>query len=71
MASKENAISPTEDLFTRIAREELMIETLEPRNRDALDFHEVSVIAIRRALEAAYRAGRAGEPIKKSTTAKP
>ena len=64
MASKENPVKPTEDLFTRIAREQLMIETLEVRNRDALDFQEVSVIAIRRALEAAYRAGRAGEPIK-------
>ena len=48
-----------------IAREELLIETLEPRNRDALDFHDVSVRAVKAALERAYEAGRATcEPIK-------
>lgn len=30
-------------LFAEIAREALGIETLETRNMDALDFHEVSV----------------------------
>ncbi len=33
------------------------IETLETRNRDRLDFHDVAVWAIRAALEAAYAAG--------------
>ena len=33
------------------------IETLETRNSDGLDFHDVAVWAIRDALEAAYAAG--------------
>lgn len=43
--------------LTRIARQHLRIETLESRRRDSLDFHEVSVLELRDALEAAYRAG--------------
>jgi hypothetical protein len=46
------------ELFTAIAREHLLVETLETRNRDHLDFHEVSVRGIADALEAAYQAGR-------------
>jgi len=41
-----------------IAKEELDIETLETRNSDSLDFHDVSVWNIKSALEAAYRAGQ-------------
>lgn len=33
------------------------IETLETRNSDRLDFHEVSVATLRQALRAAYLAG--------------
>lgn len=44
-------------LLTRIAQRHLRIETLEPRRRDSLDFHEVSVWELRDALEAAYKAG--------------
>jgi hypothetical protein len=40
-----------------IARDHLQIETLEQRNADALDFHEVDVLAVRDALAAAFRAG--------------
>ena len=43
--------------LTRIAQQHLRIETLESRRRDSLDFHEVSVLELRDALEAAYRAG--------------
>jgi hypothetical protein len=43
----------------RIAREVLHIETLEVRNRDRHDFHDLGVGSIREALEAAYEAGRA------------
>ena len=35
------------------------LETLETRNSDGLDFHDVAVWAIRNALEAAYAAGQA------------
>jgi hypothetical protein len=44
-------------LLTRIAQRTLRIETLESRRRDSLDFHEVSVLELRDALEAAYNAG--------------
>jgi len=50
-----------EDLFANIAREHLNIETLEERKSDSLDFHDVGVVGIRRALEAAYEAGRTAE----------
>ena len=40
-----------------IAKRELRIETLETRNSDRLDFHEVSVASIKKALEAAYHEG--------------
>lgn len=45
-------------IFTEIAKKYLRIETLERRNRDCLDFHDVSVSGIKAALEAAYEAGR-------------
>jgi sulfate adenylyltransferase subunit 1 (EFTu-like GTPase family) len=38
-------------------RKRLRIETLADRNRDALDFHEVSVAQIRDAIEMAFEAG--------------
>lgn len=41
----------------RIACEILGLETLERRNRDRLDFHDLSVCQIKKALEAAYLAG--------------
>lgn len=42
----------------KIAREILDLETLETRNSDSLDFHDLAVWEIRKALEAAYEAGR-------------
>jgi len=42
------------------------VPTLDTRGRDALDFHDIGVGALRRALEAAYNAGKAvgaGQPI--------
>jgi len=50
-ATKQN------DLFTDIARRILSIDTLEPRNMDDLDFHEVAVQSLKKALQAAYDAG--------------
>ncbi len=45
-------------LLTEIAKEELLVETLETRWSDNLDFYDVSVWGIKRALERAYEAGR-------------
>ena len=42
----------------KIATDHLFIETLETRNSDRLDFHDVSVWAVKAALQAAYEAGQ-------------
>lgn len=44
-------------LLTLIAQKHLRIDTLEERKSDRLDFHEVSVWAIKDALHAAFMAG--------------
>ena len=41
-----------------IAQRQFRIETLETRNGDRLDFHDVAIWAIRAALEEAFEAGR-------------
>lgn len=40
------------------AAQMLDLETLETRNHDALDFHDMSVASIRRVIEMAYAAGK-------------
>jgi hypothetical protein len=40
-----------------IANDVLGIETLDTRRSDSLDFHDLSVWQIRKALDAAYEAG--------------
>ena len=42
-----------------IAKNVLNLETLETRNSDELDFHDMSVWQIKEALERAYEAGKA------------
>ena len=54
---EQQAKHPVE-LLEGIARNVLMIETLKSRDSDSLDFHEVSVWALRDALRLAYEAGR-------------
>ncbi len=44
--------------LANIARDILNIETLETRRSDRLDFHDLAVWSIRRALESAFEAGR-------------
>ena len=58
-----------DQLFDRIANENLYIETLETQHRDMLDFHEVAVWGIKCALAAAYREG-IKEGIKEGTKKK-
>ena len=48
----------TKKTLEQIAREHLGIETLATRNSDHLDFHDVAVWSVAKALEAAYEAGR-------------
>lgn len=54
MATKAQKL---DKLFTKIAQDHLDVETLETRNRDALDFHDVSVASLRHVLELAYHHG--------------
>jgi hypothetical protein len=44
--------------LARIAQQHLDLETLETRNSDSLDFHDLAVWGIRAALDAAYKAGQ-------------
>jgi hypothetical protein len=44
-------------LLAGIARRELRVPTLDARNADSLDIHEVAVWSLQRALRLAYRAG--------------
>lgn len=46
-----------DELLAEIAKKHLSLETLETRNSDSLDFHEVAVWAIKDALQEAYEAG--------------
>ena len=48
----------TEQIIQKIATDHLFIDTLETRNADSLDFHEVSVWGIKSALQAAFDAAR-------------
>jgi hypothetical protein len=50
-------MKPLDQLFTDIACEHLGIDTLDTRQRDSLDFHDVSVFGVKAALIAAYQAG--------------
>jgi hypothetical protein len=55
-----NNTPSTDQLFLEIAKRHMpSVETLETRNRDALDFHDVAVWSIRQALSEAYAAGQA------------
>ena len=53
------AKAPSEALLLEIAAKHFCLETLETRNSDGLDFHDVAVWSIRAALEAAFAAGQA------------
>ena len=50
---------PSEALLLTSAARHFCLETLETRNCDGLDFHNVAVWAIRAALDAAFAAGQA------------
>jgi len=54
----EQAEKDIDRQLQQIALDHLFIDTLETRNSDRMDFHEVSVWAVKSALMAAYQAGR-------------
>ena len=53
------AAQQLDQLLAHIAQEHLLIDTLETRNSDSLDFHDVGVWCVKSALMAAYQAGLA------------
>lgn len=46
-----------EKVILEIAQKYFSVETLEVKNRDSLDFYDVHVMSIKRALEEAYNLG--------------
>ena len=54
----EEQVAKMENELLKIAQTILDLETLETRNSDSLDFHEIAVWRIKDALEAAYIKGR-------------
>jgi len=46
-----------EQALDEIARKLLGVESLAPQGRDHLDFHEIHVSLLRRAMEEAWKAG--------------
>lgn len=65
MARRRKPVDPNaarDALLLDIAQRHLFLETLETRNRDRLDFHDVAVWAIRAALQEAFEAGRRAGP---------
>ena len=71
MARRKNS-DPTaqrDAQLLEIAQRQFHLETLETRNWDRLDFHDVAVWAIRAALEEAFEAGRRAGPAKTQSQA--
>ena len=54
----KQAAQTLDQQMQQIALDHLFIETLETRNSDRMDLHEVSVWGVKSALMAAYEAGR-------------
>ena len=59
--TKNDPTAQRDALLLEIAQRQFRIETLETRNWDRLDFHDVAVWALRTALEEAYEAGGRAE----------
>lgn len=53
------AKAPSEALLLEIAAKHFHLDTLETRNSDGLDFHDVAVWSTCAALKAAFAAGQA------------
>lgn len=48
-----------ENAITQIAKDILGVETLEPRYSDDLDFYDIGIGSLKKALTAAYETGKA------------
>ena len=54
----ENIARKREAVAEIIAKDVCLVDTLTVQNRDSLDFHEIHVANLKKALEAAFEAGR-------------
>jgi hypothetical protein len=59
--TEETHLDIEDDHLVALAQVHMGIETLETRNMDDLDFHEVSVHQLKAALRAAFELGRASK----------
>lgn len=50
-------MGPNKEILADIAKKHLSIDTLDSRQSDRLDFHDLAVWSIEQALEAAFQAG--------------
>jgi hypothetical protein len=64
---KRTPTQPDTNALATIAKEHLRIDSLETRESDSLDFHDIAVWNIRAALEAAFMAGSAHERAKRAS----
>jgi hypothetical protein len=58
ISNNNNSNSARDQQLQKIALDHLFVATLETRSSDTLDFHDLSVWAIKTALQAAFEAGR-------------
>jgi len=56
--NEQRRTAKRDDALGEIARDILGIETLETRKSDDLDFHDLAVWSVEKALKTAYEAGR-------------
>lgn len=54
----DGSLKTRDEIVEFLATKLLGLETLETRNSDRLDFHEVAVWSVKEALELAYLAGK-------------
>ena len=57
-------MTTTDQILAATAKQHLGILTLERRNSDRLDFHDVAVWSVKAALQAAYDAGAASASVR-------
>lgn len=57
MSTQKDLNMNKDQIILNIAKSNLSIETLAVQNSDSLDFHDVFVGSIKKALEEAYQAG--------------
>jgi hypothetical protein len=64
-STKKPSHSNADAIFEKISLKNLGIKTLQDRKRDDLDFYDLAVWDIKKALKSAYNAGRKSMRIKK------